>query len=245
MRRRLARALVPCLLAIPAPSAAQGPGGTATLEGTARDAASGRGLLRGYVCTSVATSRIMSRAMCAPVDSTGAYRLDSLPEGKLLFGVSCEMRGRFGRALATDSIDVAHGARVRRDWIVDASGCDARPLRRVAGTFRGFWTPGFESSEFVPCGSDAWFVPGDSLRTEPYDERRAWAWLREGSIPEDFEWPAATEDRFGNPTFYVHWRGTIVGPGRYGHMGVSPFEIQVDSVIELRAPRAGDCAPVG
>jgi hypothetical protein len=148
------------------------------------------------------------------------------------------------RTLGTDSITISDSAAVRRDWVVGTAGCDPRPLRNVSGTFRGYYTPGFESSEFVPCAADAWFLPSDSLQSERYPRRRAWARFRRGSVPDNFKWPRAPEDDFGNSTYYVHWRGTVIGPGHYGHMGISPFEIHVDRVLTLREPRRGDCRPV-
>lgn len=48
-------------------------------------------------------------------------------------------------------------------------------------------------------------------------------------------------DSYGNPRFYVRWQGTVEGPGEYGHLGISPFEIWVDSLIEIRAPSKADC----
>jgi hypothetical protein len=113
-------------------------------------------------------------------------------------------------------------------------------VRRVAGIFQGHYTPGFESSDFVPCSADGWFIPGDSLEAYKYDARRAWVtWPQ--SVGDGVKWPDAPRDSYGNPRYYVRWRGTVVGPGHYGHMGVSPFEFVVDAVLELRPPTAKDC----
>jgi len=129
---------------------------------------------------------------------------------------------------------------VRRNWVVSPAGCDLRPVRRVTGIFRGRYTPGFEASEFVPCKADAWFIPTDSLATYPYDAKNAWVTWSTFRNPE-LKWPPAPKDEYGNPVYYVRWRGTVVGPGRYGHMGVAPFQFFVDSVFELRASRKKDC----
>jgi hypothetical protein len=170
--------------------------------------------------------------------------LADLPQGRWSIVVGCVTLGIFGQVMASDSISVSETAPVKRDWRVATTGCDARPLRRKYGMFRGYYTPGFESSEFVPCAADAWFLPSDVLKTEPYDERRAWAELQEGSLPKGFTWPRMRRNPRRNPRFYVRWRGTVVGPDHYGHMGVAPFEIQVDSVAILRAPRDNDCRPL-
>jgi hypothetical protein len=155
-------------------------------------------------------------------------------------GVDCEtVRGESQR-LVSDSVVLPSSTPVRRDWVVARFGCDLRPIRRVTRVFRGYYTAGFEESEFVPCASDAWFIPGDSLGHQPYDDRRAWAEWKPGEM-QRLRWPRLKRDEYGSSRYYVRWRATVVGPGQYGHMGVSPFEIHVDSVLELRAPSKRDC----
>lgn len=247
MRPILLAGLATVLLAattLPAGAQAFGPPtGGASIVGTIRDA-DGEPVPKAGVCAELPGSPGLTWMHCARADSSAAFRLDSLPAGTWLVAVSCEAIGLLGKRLALEDVGVSEGVPTRRDWVVDASGCDPRPLRRVAGVFRGYYTPGFEASEFVPCAEDAWFLPSDSLRTQPYDERRAWAVLSDARFPDAFRLPDAPRNAYGNPRYYVHWRGTVVGPGRYGHFGISAFELRVDSVLEFRAPREGDCAPV-
>ena len=172
---------------------------------------------------------------CARVDTAGAYRIDGLPLLDLKLSVSCPTIRGFGKTMASDSVRFTDTTFVRRDWAVNTTGCDPRPLREVKGVFRGHYTPGFEASKFTPCASDAWFIPSDSL-----SYRSAWATWRPG-VGRELKWPKAPHDEYGNPTYYVRWRGTAIGPGRYGHLGVAPFEFLVDSVLELRAPKKTDC----
>ncbi|HEX6039373.1 carboxypeptidase-like regulatory domain-containing protein [Longimicrobium sp.] len=220
------------------------PSGSGALVGIVRDAASGRPVARAHVCVVLPDARGTRWSRCAPVDSSAAFRVDSLPAGTLEVNVSCGTVRIFGERIASGEVRVSEGAATRRDWAVDTAVCDPRPLRSITGAFRGYYTPGFESSEFVPCMEDAWFVPSDSLRTGSLDQRRAWAILRGARFPDGFTPGDAPRDSYGNPRYYVHWRGTVTGPGSYGHMGVSIFEMRVDSVLELRAPRVDDCAPV-
>ena len=244
MRHRIGWTLALLMIGTAPVLQAQRPTGRAVLEGSVRDSVTGKAVARAHVCASPSSGRVQWSA-CAKVDtSSAAYRLDSLPQGRWHVRVICGTVGILGRSIGSDSVTVGDSAAVRRDWVVATTGCDPRPLRRVEGTFRGYYTPGFESSEFVPCASDAWFLPGDSLRVKPYDERRAWARLQRASLPVNFVWPRVSRDKYGNPRYYVEWRGTVVGPGHYGHMGVSPFEFHVDRVLTLRAPRRGDCRQV-
>ena len=240
MRTRLRFVVIASLGTITAPVQAQSSGDTAVLEGIVRDM-SGVPMQKSIVCADMPRPQGWQTSRCSRTDSTGTYRVDSIASGRRLVSVFCDtMRGLTSKHAASDSIAFDGGASVRRDWSVSRIGCDPRMLRHVKGTFRGHYTPGFESSEFVPCPADGWFVPGDSLDWYPFDNRRAWAEWAPG-FRQRLRWPTAPRDKYGNSRFYVRWRGTVVGPGRYGHMGVSAFEIRVDSVMELRAPRRRDC----
>jgi hypothetical protein len=234
--------IVAALTCVVASVAAQPPGPrSASLEGVVHDSATGLAPQKTWVCANIRHSRTSGEYRCASVDSGGAYRLDSLPTGGMRIDVGCEsMRILELKLLTFDSIAFSPSTRSRRDWTVSRVGCDPRPIRRVTGIFRGHHTPGFESSEFVPCAADAWFIPGDSLGNRTYDDRRAWAEWKPG-VMERLTWPRLARDEYGNSRYYVRWRATVIGPGRYGHMGISPFEIRVDSVLELRAPGATDC----
>lgn len=212
----------------------------AALFGIVRDSASGDPIQKSWVCAFIPAGPSALESRCARVDVLGAYRLDSLPAVGMRISISCETIRGIGRGLAYDSLVFADSVALRRDWSVPTTGCDRRPVRRVAGVFRGHYTPGFESSEFIPCAADGWFIPGDSLDLYPFNARRAWATWPPG-VGRNLEWPDAPRDRYGNSRYYVRWRGTVVGPGRYGHMGVSPFEFVVDTVLELRPPAQKDC----
>jgi hypothetical protein len=210
------------------------------MYGIVRDSASGNPVHKSSVCALIPAGPPFFESRCARVDTAGVYRVDNLPALGMRVFVSCEAIRGVEKGLADDSVVFADSASLRRDWTVPTAGCDRRPVRRTVGVFRGHYTPGFESSEFVPCESDGWFIPGDSLDLYPFNARRAWATWPPG-VGRDLKWPDAPRDSYRNSRYYVRWRGTVVGPGRYGHMGVSAFEFVVDSVLELRAPRKRDC----
>jgi len=173
---------------------------------------------------------------CSNVDSLGNYAIDSTVPFKLGVSVMCEVvRGPFRKRLFSDTTDAGPPVAVHRDFTVDPSGCDPRPLRTMRGEFRGHWVPGFESSDFTPCPNDGWHLPGDSV-----DASGAWATVPP-SAERGVRIPDVPIDSQGYPHFYVRWRGTITGPGHYGHMNASAFDLTVDRVLELRAPSARDC----
>jgi hypothetical protein len=48
-------------------------------------------------------------------------------------------------------------------------------------------------------------------------------------------------DEFGSARLFVHVRGTVAGPGSYGHLGVSIFGLTVDSILRVALPAPDDC----
>jgi hypothetical protein len=209
----------------------------AALAGVILDSASGKAPRKTEICPIMRTGETWVAGPCAEPDSLGRYRLDNLLLTTIQVSVGCEtLRG--GKNLARETLLVSEAKEIKRDWIVSTVGCDLRPMRRFTKIVTGFWTPGFEASEFIPCPVDSWFLPSDSLPPN-YNSQRAWARLGKGARVQ--KWPDAPRDRWGNPQFYVEWSGTLEGPGHYGHFGMSAFSFVADSIIQIRAPRRGDC----
>ena len=237
--RHLARGIV-LLVAVCVSTAQAQAGSTRAIVGTARDSATGAPLPRSLVCTYLPTGPSAFLSRCARVDANGDFRLDSLRLDMTVFWLACAVtRGLVGRYLAQDTLPPGDTSTVRRAWTVSTVGCDHRPIREVTRTFAGHYTPGFESSEFIPCPGSVWVLPEDSLGTGP---SRAWVtWPLALRTDTSFVWPDAPKDAWGNSTYYVRWRGTMVGPGRYGHLGGSPFEFRLDTVFEIKRPSPKDC----
>lgn len=208
----------------------------ARMSGIVLDSASGRPPDRSTICASFAAAVVR----CARIDSAGAYRLDSLPLSSVDISVNCETMHSLGTGVVAARIAFSDSTPLHRDWRLTIRGCDPRPLRRITGVFRGQYTGGFETSAFVACRADSWLVPSDSIDSARPGTASAWAdWP--AHIASRMNWDVLKPDSFGTSRLYVRWRGTIVGPGRYGHMGSEPFELRVDSVLEFRAPRPQDC----
>lgn len=167
------------------------------------------------------------------------YRIDSVTPARRLLAVQCATgHGPVVEQLAYEQV-VVSDSDIHRDWIVHASRCDRRVVRRVAAVFRGHFASGLETSVFVPCPADTWLLASDSVGTGPIGPR-AWVAWPPGA------WQAvkkleAPRDGFGNRRYYVQWRGTVIGPGGYGHMGMSPFEFRVDTVFVVRPAQSSDC----
>jgi len=104
----------------------------------------------------------------------------------------------------------------------------------LSGTFRGLWHGGFEESRFVPCGARSG-VPA---------EVNGAIWL---SLPRDSAAADAIQARFPRGRYrpmeslYIHVHGRLHGPGIFGHLGGSSYELEVDSLVEARRMSWDQC----
>ncbi len=198
----------------------QDPQSYAAVMGRVRDRASRGPIFRARVCSH---DRSHGRLPCAPADTAGSFRLSELLAGRQQLLVYCET-GRLTfdeRMLDTLTITPREGERMQRDFRVPSAGCDQRPYEIVAGEFTGHWASGFELDDFVPCT--------DSLK-HAWVERRG---LRPGEL-----WYLPAGEPYGRgQRWFVRWRGVWMGPRNV----LIPYQMVVDSVIEMRLPGPGDC----
>jgi hypothetical protein len=184
---------------------------------TVTDAASGAPVLRVVLWNSRPSGPQQSVAYYAQADTTGELRLDSIPAGvPQHFQVVCDA-GKFeGRQLDTLTAMLAPGE--VRHWQVRASteGCDQRPFLVRRGLFTGHWRYGFEESRFQPC---------DSLLPE------AWVEFTSGARQDStVQWPSGLDKYY--PEVFVRFEGVLVGPWRYGHLGVSHYQLTVSRTLD-------------
>ncbi len=195
--------------------------GRARVVGIVVDSTTGRSIIRSRICGEVELEPPYGRAVrCASPDTTGRYVLDSLPPGIQVLTATCSGLGE--RTLAHDTLVVAEGEEGRFDIRTSGSRCNMRPFIVRRGVFEGHFASGYEESAFRPCN----------------DSISAWAELPRVVIESGPDWPKPTEY---NPRYFVRWRGTLRGPWHYGHMGVSSYEVRVDSILAVRRPHRSDC----
>lgn len=228
------------LLATPVGAQESGPG-SAVIQGRVVSSPSGDPLNRMSVCVEVAGARGRPSRRCDRTTLDGTYIVSGIPPGRHAIRASCSAIAAPPVRFHGDSITVVEGTQLRRDWAIDPHGCDLRRPRTLTGIFRGHYTTGFEESRFVPCPADEWFEPGDSLHLYPFDAGDAWVEFRDGVLASVPRWPEVPRGPFGYPRYFVRLQGEILGPGGYGHLGVSVFRFTVDSVLALRAPTPSDC----
>jgi hypothetical protein len=176
-------------------------------------------------------------------DSLGRYELTRLPSGTHPLELYCPSRTTLGRELAKLEVAVARGSVTVVNYEVAPGACYEPPYSERKGVFRGHWVSGFESSDFTPCPDSSLGIGNELLPGKRLFGSSAWARLSPGARSQSIDWPdGAPTDRSGNPRYFVAWSGTLKGPGTYGHMGVSEFEMLVDSIVLVKIPGDDDCS---
>ena len=90
------------------------------------------------------------------------------------------------------------------------------PYDRISGVFEGTFEPDLESLIFLPHGSRVRDSEGRTRRV--------------GGA-----WVAYAGDVLALPDGEVRWRGTLIGPGSFGHMHAFEYLMRVDEVLYGRA----------
>lgn len=177
------------------------------------------------------------------VDEHGAFGLpgDRLPTVlELYVQVICSTRswtiprvpvdvGPFTRIRPPDSDTIA-------SILVPRSLCtETFETRRPIET-EGLLRSGFEVRSFKPCRP---FLDLDAAGR--FDARQN-AWVDFEVDPSQLPLPDPLWVREGAEAhWYLRVRGTLLGPGNFGHLGASPFQLTVDTILEVRKPMTGDC----
>lgn len=221
------------------------PLGDASLHGRVFDSVTNRTILRTSICREYQVPIYGAALRCATVDSSGRYSFDSLTAGPNTITVDCAAKHLFGgRRLAQVTVELSPGERRHLDIATSAAGCDPRPLLTLRGLFRGHYSSGFEHSQFVPCAEDGVFAQADTVGMAPH-QLSAWVSWRRGAVPGNprvWPEPKRVHPPWNYPQYYVEWFGSLVGPGHYGHLGVSGFSFVLDSIVTVRTPEQHDCA---
>jgi hypothetical protein len=170
-------------------------------------------------------------------DTLGRYEFAKLPAGNWRLAVLCESVSYFhAQRLAETDVTLDQGADKVQDFTVDPRTCAER-VDTVIGEFRGHWSVGFEESSFVPC-------PG-TVNVEGWSIQPGWGGIwGTWRNPTEASWPnpmpAADTSGYGD-RYYVRVKGTLHGPGDFGHLSVSAYQLEIDTMLEARSPSTTDC----
>ena len=122
---------------------------------------------------------------------------------------------------------------------VDLARCEIpEPVSRKV-RMRGMYIRRFEASTFYPCDG---FPP----ESEGFEFPAPIAWVElEQKAEDDMAFGAWLERAFGDDMLYADWTGVLLGPGSYGHLGMSLYEMRVETVHDTRMSRPSDCRAPG
>ena len=220
--------------------------------------AQARDVIRGTVTDSVTGAPIVGAKVTVrcptctgrlETDSLGRYAYGRLPNGYWEIEFHCPSRTLLGPEFARRRAIVGMEAS-EVNVVVPESACSEPPYAERYGVFRGFWDQAFEEERFTPCRDSASGIPEPLLPDRRALGARIGATLTPAAQRQVERWPerlamlagyAARQKIVLGMRYFVVWRGVFRGPGRYGHGGLSAFEIGVDSIIALRAPGVADC----
>ena len=209
-----------------------------TVSGTVTDSASGAPVIDARVavlCPGCYYGR-------TPTDLMGRYRIGRLPAGTFPIEFHCPSHTSLGSEILESTVTVKSDEETVVDVHVPPGRCFEPAYSERTGIFRGYWTPGFESSAFVPCADTAMQLVVPLLSGKRIFPTHAWADFSHSVQLRQIVWPKNTPvDSWGNHTYFVVWHGVLKGPGTYGHMGVSEFSMIVDSVISVKVKAPSDC----
>lgn len=215
------------------------PGDTAFVAGTIRDAST-RAPVPGVI-----VRRDGPHGFGARSDSAGAYRLGELPVGAVHVRLYCPTRTfGLGQPVPGQTLQVRAG-RTGLDLLVPLGLCTEPPPDSLRAEFRGHYRGGFELSSFVPCGVGGVPDPAFARRIEG---QTIWVRINQKAMEAHRERKPADTTRAPRvfrqgeePAFYVRWTGVLVGPGMYGHFGVSPYLLRVESIAKFEESSPPDC----
>ena len=173
-------------------------------------------------------------------DAAGRYSLDRLEWPEVELELNCPSRTLLGKRLLTRTIRLQANSSVQVDLVVDRTLCDEPPFKKVTGEFRGAYSAGFEESSFQICADSTLGLPPAHPQDIGRSSITAWVEYTPRAQNQTVKWP--TRDKLAdNPLVYVRWQGTLSGPGTYGHMGVSKYLFQVDTIVHVSPWSGGGC----
>ncbi len=194
----------------------------------------------------LATPRsVPTHAAITSTDSSGTSVITQLPDGPVDLLLTCPQSAGDSHLmfLAQQRAEVVSGREVVLKLSIPSGFCTRAALRAVHGTYAGHYTAGYETSVFVPCPSPS--VPprliGFNLNAEGLWGTYAWVTGADASDLIALAGGTSPQPIRGTVTYFVRWRGTLEGPGSYGHFGVAEYAFAVDTVLEARAPDKADC----
>lgn len=151
-----------------------------------------------------------------PTDAGGKVEFDAIPVGEWGFEANCSSTTYAGRSIEITKLSVAADQTATWDITVPKGYCDEPEYAEREYILSGRFISEFEGNHFIPDNSEAL-----NLTRNTFQDRPAQIWFDD--LPEGH--------RYGKQR-HVKVRATLKGPGSFGHMGMSQYELIVHEVLD-------------
>jgi hypothetical protein len=157
----------------------------------------------------------------------GIVRRNSVPAGTWDVEFRCPSDYVVGRIIKVKRIIVMPGEGVSVNVEVPQGHCHEPAYSEIKSEFRGYIFFGFELSRFTPCDAAAFNLSQNTFT----GSNNIWA----SNIP--IEQLGLKEETL----YYTEFKGTLAGPGRFGHFGIFDHEVVVEEVNKIVEVDEEDC----
>ena len=151
-----------------------------------------------------------------PTCTDGKVEFNDVPAGTWSITAVCPSETAVGREIFNMAVWVTPGQTKTIEISVPKGFCDEPEYAERPKTIAGHFMHGFEVNSMTPCN------PGALDLT-----KNSWGEPRIGAVL-----PAASSAEIEpDVMYYIEARGTLKGPGRFGHFGMSAYEFEIDEIL--------------
>ncbi len=179
------------------------------------------------VRVSVSAPKIYGRR---PTCTDGKVEFNDVPAGTWSVTAMCPSETSLGREIFKIAVWVTPGQTKTIRISVPNGFCNEAEYAERAMTIAGHFIHGFELNNISPCDPDALDLTKNSLFEPP----GIWVSLPAGSSAEIDP----------DVMHYIEARGTLKGPGRFGHFGMSAYGFEIDEILSHEVVAETDCSQV-
>jgi len=164
-----------------------------------------------------------------PTCADGKVEFNDVPEGTWSVTAICPSETIAGREILNEAVWVTPGQTKTIRIPVPNGFCNGPEYAERAMTIAGHFMHGFEVNSMSPCNRGAL-----ELTKNSWGEPRIWVVL-----------PAESNAEIDpDVTHYIEARGTLKGPGRFGHFGMSAYEFEIYEILSHKVVAETDCSQV-
>ena len=175
------------------------------------------------VRVSVSAPKIYGRH---PTCTDGKVEFNDVPAGTWSVTAICPSETSLGREIIEFAVWVTPGQTKTIEISVPKGFCDEPEYAERPETIAGHFIHGFEVNSMSPCNPDALDLT-----------KNTWGEPRIGAVL-----PAASSAEIEpDVMYYIEARGTLKGPGRFGHFGMSAYEFEMDEILSHEVVAEADC----